>query len=49
MSSPSAPAARPLLGCGIAVDQRDLLNLFKHVYLVTCDHETASVMDSPGS
>ena len=30
---------RPLFVCGIAVNQRDMLDLFDHVFLLTLDHE----------
>jgi hypothetical protein len=31
---------RTLFVCGIAVNQRDMLDLFDHVFLLTLDHET---------
>jgi dephospho-CoA kinase len=31
---------RPLFVCGIAVNQREMLDLFDHVFLLTLDHET---------
>jgi Dephospho-CoA kinase len=31
---------RPLFVCGIAINQRDMLDLFDRVYLLTLDHQT---------
>jgi gluconate kinase len=33
-------ADRPFFVCGIAINQRDMLDLFDHVFLLTLDHET---------
>jgi hypothetical protein len=40
----------PLFVCGIAVNQRDMLDLFDAVYLLTIDHETQiSRLDEPSN
>jgi dephospho-CoA kinase len=45
-----AKATRTLYLCGIAVNQRDLLDLFDRVYLLTIDHRTQLArLDTPAN
>jgi dephospho-CoA kinase len=43
-------AGRPVFVCGIAINQRDMLDLFDHVLLLTLDHETQiERLDAPSN